>query len=98
MTSEVVKDVYSQIAVKIIAGQEAIIGPVAVEQASKVKGMTVNWSKQEVEISGNKVAAIEDLIQKYKELFGQISVEVSRQAAAPLMTQLPANALPEPLK
>lgn len=98
MTAETAKDIYSQIAVKIIAGQEAIIGPVAIEQAQKVKGMSINWAQKEVSITGNKVAVIEELIEKYKELFGQISVEVSRQAAAPLMTQLPSNALPEPLK
>jgi hypothetical protein len=91
-------DIYSQIAVKIITGQEAIIGPVAVEQAAQVDGMTVDWGKHEVAISGNKVKAVEDLIEKYKQLFGQISVEVSKQAAASLMTQLPADGLPKTLK
>lgn len=91
-------DVYSQIAVKIIAGQETIIGPVAIEQAQQVEGVEVNWDKHEVSINGNKVAAIEELINKYKELFGQISVEVSKQAAASLMTQLPADGLPAILR
>ena len=93
-------DIYAQIAVKIIAGQEAIIGPVAIEQAQRVSHLKVDWSKKEVEIDGadNKVKVIEDLINKYKELFGQISVEVSKQAAAGLMAQLPADALPALLK
>lgn len=91
-------DVYEQIAVKIISGQEAIIGPVAVEQAQQVSGMKVDWGKHEANIDGNKAKALEDLINRYKELFGQISVEVSKQAAASLMSQLPANALPEMLK
>lgn len=91
-------DIYSQIAVKIIAGQEAIIGPVAIEQAQQVKGLAIDWPKHEVTITGEKVSVIEDLIKKYRELFGQISVEVSKQAAAPLMNQLPANGLPETLK
>lgn len=91
-------DVYSQIAVKIIAGQEAIIGPVAIEQAQRVEHMKVDWSKHEVSIEGNEVSVLEDLINKYKELFGQISVEVSKQAASSLMSQLPSNALPEVLK
>ena len=91
-------DIYAQIVVKIIAGQEAIIGPVAVEQAQQVDGITVDWAKHEAEVSGNKVQAIEELINKYKELFGQISVEVSRQAAASLMSQLPADGLPAVLK
>ena len=91
-------DIYAQIAVKIIAGQEAIIGPVAIEQAERVKDMSIDWSHHEVTLTGDKVSAIEELIEKYKELFGQISVEVSKQAAASLMTQLPDDALPAILK
>lgn len=91
-------DVYEQIAVKIISGQEAIIGPVAVEQAQRVSHIKVDWAEKEVAIDGNKVKVIEDLINKYKELFGQISVEVSKQAAAGLMAQLPADSLPALLK
>lgn len=91
------QDIYAQIAVKIISGQEAIIGPVAIEQAQKVAGITVDWNAKQVALSGDKVKVIESLIDQYKELFGQISVEVSRQAAAPLMSQLPANALPKTL-
>lgn len=96
--SEVATDIYSQIAVKIIAGQEAVIGPIAIEQAQKVSNMKVDWKEREVTIEGNKVKALEDLINRYKELFGQISVEVSRQAAASLMSQLPADSLPAALK
>jgi hypothetical protein len=91
-------DIYSQIAVRIIQGQEAIIGPVAVEQARQVADITVNWEEHEVEISGDKVHALEDLIQKYKELFGHISVEVSKEAAGSLMQQLPATSLPASLQ
>ena len=91
-------DIYAQIAVKIIAGQEAIIGPVAIEQANRVSDLKVDWPKHEVTITGDKVSAIEALIEKYMELFGQISVEVSKQAAAPLMTQLPDGAVPAMLK
>lgn len=91
-------DVYAQIAVKIIAGQEAIIGPVAIEQAEQVTELKIDWPKHEITITGDKVAAIEELIEKYKELFGQISVEVSKQAAAPLMSQLSTDGLPALLK
>ena len=91
-------DVYDQIAVRIIKGQEAIIGPVAVEQAQQVAHLTIDWEHEQVDISGNKASVLESLIQKYKKLFGQISVEVSKQAASSLMNQLPADGLPESLK
>lgn len=90
--------VYEQIAVKIIRSQEDIIGPVAAEQARRVPHLKVDWAKQSVTIDGDAVKAIESLVQVYKELFGQISVEVSKEAAASLVGQLPSGELPEVLK
>jgi hypothetical protein len=91
-------DVYAQIAVKIIKSQEAIIGPVAAEQAGRVPYLKVDWDKQQISIEGNEAKAIDALVEVYKELFGQISVEVSKEAAASLVGQLPAGQLPEALK
>ncbi len=91
-------DTYEQIAVKIIQGQETIIGPVAVEQAQQVDGLAVDWKAHTVKITEDKAVVIEELVQKYKELFGHISVEVSRQAVGSLMSQLPAEGLPASLK
>ncbi len=91
-------DVYAQIAVKIIKSQENIIGPVAIEQASQVSNLKVDWAKHEVSIGGDEAKAIDQLVDKYKELFGQISVEVSKEAAASLTGKLPAGKLPEALK
>lgn len=92
-------DIYSQIAVKIIASQENIIGPVAVEQAQQVKHLSIDWDKHEATIdTGSGVEALESLIQIYKQLFGQISVEVSKQAAASLINQLSSKELPAALK
>ena len=92
-------DVYAQIAAKIIQSQEAIIGPVALEQAKRIAGLKVgDWSKKEVTVSGNEALVIDQLIEVYKELFGQISVEVSKEAAAPLLAQVPDGGLPQELK
>ena len=89
---------YADIVVKIIQGQEAIIGPVAVEQAEQVSSLKVDWPKHEVTISGDETQAINQLIEQYKALFGQISVEVSKQSAGALISQLPADRLPAALK
>jgi hypothetical protein len=91
-------DVYEEIVVKIVSGQEAIIGPVAVEQAEHINHLKVDWEHHSVSIDGDKSNVIENLINAYKDLFGQISVEVSKQSAASLMSQLPANAVPDILK
>lgn len=90
-------DVYSQIAERIIKQQETIIGPVAIEQAGHVHNLKVDWSKHHVTISGDGSRVIDDLVEKYKELFGKISVEVCREAAGPLISKLPAGQLPKTL-
>jgi hypothetical protein len=90
-------DVYSEMAVKIIAQQESIIGPVAIEQASKVSGIKVDWTKKSVMISGDEAAAIDKLVGKYKELFGQISVEVCKEAASKLTPKLGNQPVPKSL-
>jgi ferredoxin-NADP reductase len=91
-------DVYEQIVAKIIKSQEAIIGPVAIEQAQRVPHIKVDWEAQKIAIEGNEPRAIDALIEVYKELFGQISVEVSKEAAASLVGKVPADGLPETLK
>jgi hypothetical protein len=93
-------DVYEQIAVKIITSQEAIIGPVAVEQAAGVSGLAVDWPHHQVAIKGNKSDALEKLVGKYADLFGQISIEVSKQSVSSLLSQMPSTSLslPEILK
>jgi hypothetical protein len=89
--------VFEQIVVKIIKSQEAIIGPVAIEQAQRVPHLKVDWDNQKVDIDGNAAGVIDELVEVYKELFGQISVEVSKEAAAPLIGQLPADQMPKAL-
>ena len=91
-------DVYAQIAEKIIEQQETIIGPVAIEQAKQVPNISVDWAKKEVKITGNESTAIDNLVDKYKDLFGQISVEVCKEAASKLIGQLPADQQPASLK
>lgn len=91
-------DVYEQIVAKIIRSQEVIIGPVAIEQAQRVPHIKVDESGKKITIDGDEAKAIDALVEVYKELFGQISVEVSKEAAASLIGKLPAGELPEALK
>lgn len=90
-------DVYAQIAEKIIRQQETIIGPVAVEQAEQVPNLSLDWAKHTVAIKGDGSKVVDDLVGKYRALFGRISVEVCREAAEPLMKQLPDDKLPKTL-
>lgn len=94
----IIMDLYAQIAEKIIAKQETIIGLVAVEQAKQVAGLQVDWPKQKVTIRGDKRAVIDTLVRRYKELFGQVAVDVCKEAVAKLTAQLPPGQTPESLK
>ncbi len=91
-------DVYAQIAVKIISQQETIIGPVAIEQAKAVSGLNVDWDNHKVTVTGNEASVINKLVDQYKELFGKISVEVCKEAASKLISQLPEDQQPSSLK
>ncbi len=91
-------ELFDQIAEKIIEQQEAIIGPVAVEQAKQVRALKVNWPQHDVDVQGDPQAAIDNLIEQYKELFGQIAVQVSKEAVANILAQLPADKRPKSLQ
>ena len=91
-------DVYAQIIESIISHQEAIIGPVAVEQATHIPNLHVAWDSHQIQVHGDPVAVIDHLVRSYSHLFGQISVEVSKEAAASLMGQLQPGHLPQTLK
>ncbi len=90
-------DIYAQIAERIIKQQETIIGPIAIEQAEHVHNLKVDWAHKGITVTGDGVKVIDDLVEKYKELFGKISVEVCKEAAGPLMNKLPEGKLPKTL-
>lgn len=91
-------EIFDQIAEKIIEQQEAIIGPIAVERARLVQALKVNWQQHDVDIVGNPQQAIDALIEQYKELFGQIAVQASKDAVASIVSRVPADQLPDSLK
>ncbi|MFA5136487.1 MAG: hypothetical protein WC489_03775 [Patescibacteria group bacterium] len=91
-------DVYRQMAINIIREQEIIIGPIAVEQAGRVNGLTVNWKHHDVSFTGNEIKIVENLIEKYRDFFGQVSVEVCKNAVKNLLSDLPAKERPALLR
>lgn len=90
--------VYEELAVSIIEHQESIIGPVAITRASAVEGLQVDWSNKKVTISGESRHVIDELVEQYKALFGQISVEVCKEAVGRLAQQLTGEQLPASLR
>lgn len=91
-------DIFAQAAEKIIEKQEGVIGPLALEQAKKVSGLKIDWSKHEVLIEGDKKTILEHLVENYAHLFGRASVEVCREAVHDLLSKIPSDQLPVSLK
>ncbi len=86
--------IYSQIVEKIIREQETIIGPIALEQAKRVKGLHVDMTKHAVQFKGDESQIIEELVEQYRDFFGQVSVEVCKNAVKKLISQLPKDQQP----
>lgn len=91
-------DIFAKLAETIIEQQETIIGPIALEQAGKVTGLKLNWQKHEVFLEGDKTKILGSLVDQYKALFGQASVEVCKEAVSRYRTQLPSDQLPQALR
>ncbi len=91
-------DFYEQAATKIIKQQQGIIGPLAIEQARRVAGISVDSHSHEVSLTGDKSAILQHLVEQYRKLFGQTSVEVCKDAIRPLLSKLPSQEIPALLK
>lgn len=87
-------DIFVQVAEKIIKKQETIIGPIALLQAEKVSGLTIDWEKQQIILKGNKTEVLEKLVLQYKSIFGQASVEACKEAVRSIISDVPKEQIP----
>lgn len=91
-------DVFGTVVEKIIKEQEKIIGPIALEQAQKVLGLRVDLEKHDIQFEGNQTDIVEKLVEKYKEIFGQASVEVCREASRKILVGVSKDNIPSLLQ
>ncbi len=89
-------DPYAQGISQIIKEQQAIIGPIALDQAKKVPGLEVNGT--DIKIAGNKKEVLTNLVNQYTKLFGQASVEVCKEAFSSFAEKIPPADVPDILK
>ena len=87
-------DPYAQAISKIIKEQQAIIGPVALEQAKKVGGLQIT-GLDSITIIGSRKDALTNLVGQYAKLFGQASVEVCKEAFSHFASQIPSSEIPD---
>jgi hypothetical protein len=89
-------DSYETLIIQIIKYQEAIIGPMAWSQAKEVPGLTVK--NNNVTLSGSEKKILELLVNQYKNLFGQASVEACKEAVKEADVTIADKDLPDILK
>jgi hypothetical protein len=87
----------AQAASKIIKEQQAIIGPVALDQAKKVTGWAIT-SADDIKVTGDKKESLERLVKQFEKLFGQASVQVCKDAFRSFSEKIPASDIPDILK
>lgn len=90
-------DIYAQVASRIIKEQQSIVGPLALEQAKKVEGLTFN-GLEDIKIQGDGKVVLGHLVSQYEKLFGQTSIEVCKEALQPIQDKLTSTDLPDVLK
>ena len=92
-------DMLTQILTEIIKRQVRVAGQLAWQEVHKVPGITVT-DEQNVVVSmtGDPKKIIDQLLANYKSLFGDLAVEVSKNAVYYLTAELPADQIPNSLK
>lgn len=92
--------ILDQIAIKIIKEQEQVVGPIAWNEAGKVKGLHIIDKKTGAlsidESEGRSV--VDRLINQYENLFGRASREVCKEAAASLVADMAPGEVPSSLQ
>jgi hypothetical protein len=88
------ENIYTEICSQIIKEQQQIIGNIAIEQAQMVVGLSVDPTSLHCTVEGDGSKVINDLIENYREFFGNAAVEVCKEAVSGLVNKLPDNEKP----
>lgn len=89
--------IYSAICEQIIKEQFQIIGVLAFEQANSVEGLQVDPVTLHCLITGEGNKVVEEMINQYRDFFGNAAVEVCKEAASSFISRLPEGATPASL-
>jgi len=70
---------YQKAVLNIINTQKQIIGPLALDMAKRVPNISVE-ANGNVEIAGDPLTVLHQLVKEYEVLFGELSVKVSKDS------------------
>ncbi len=89
----------NQILIEIIKRQEKVAGNLAWEEVKKIKEITiVDQTNFIISVNGSMKKAIDQLVLGFKNLFGDIALDVSKNAVRYLTAELPSDEVPDSLK
>lgn len=92
-------ELFNQILVGIIKRQVRIAGNVAWQEVKKIPEIVVlDEAVFKISIIGDPKKVIDQLLQRYKNLFGYVAIRVSRNAVYNLTTKLSMDLVPDNLK
>ncbi len=91
---------FPKIVLRIIKEQESVIGPLAWDEARKVRGIEViNQKNEEIHLQNEDARGIIDkLVAQYERIFGKASHEVCKEAVQDLIAEMPPDQIPSSLK
>lgn len=90
-----------QIIGAIVAQQQLIIGPLAIEQANKIEGLVIKGEQNidvTVNMKGTSNELLGKLVHRYEELFGKTSIEVCKDAIKEARLKISSDDLPDILR
>ncbi len=91
--------VFNHILNDIIKHQAQLGGYFAWEQVKRIKGINIeNDAKMEVSIVGDPRQVIDKFVYAYRDLYGDVAIQVSKDAVFDLIIKLPPEEVPESLK
>ena len=85
-----------KLAKAIIDEVNRIVGPVAIMQANTVKG--IKATTKGVQIEGNPVKIISNLIEAYKTIMGDVAVTLAKRGASSMLKKNPKLKVPKGLR
>ena len=92
--------IFDKMSVRIIKEQEFVIGPLAWDEARKVRGLeVVDMKKGEVHLAeGDQKVVVDGLVAQYERIFGRASHEVCRDAVQSILAEIPKEDIPLSLR
>lgn len=91
--------IFDQMSLRIIKEQALIIGPMAWDEAKKVRGLKIiSEQKGEIASEGDAKEVVNSLVAQYTRLFGRTSSEACKDAVRDLLAELPQEQVPANLR